>query len=172
MQKEIRFHSTSDLIVIHHRDDIERAAQLMSTIKTRHLPVVDDFGAIVGLLSDRDLPQSVKKNQARYFSSSNVSGGAIADSFVQNYMSWPVESIDENASIADAARMMVDKKISSLIVSHDSMAVGIVTTQDILKALIMSESESPAEAVKDRIMSAIYNSPIGSIVESLSNTGL
>jgi CBS-domain-containing membrane protein len=46
---------SADVVSCHFEDSIERAEQLMASHKVRRLPVVDDFGAPVGILSMNDI---------------------------------------------------------------------------------------------------------------------
>jgi CBS domain-containing membrane protein len=171
MRKSIEFHTTHKLTVIHWQDNLELAQRTMKSIPSRHLPVIDDAGAIVGMLSDRDLKRASKPYQdlleSEYIFESQFEAGAR----VKDYMSWPVETVDEKQSIADAARIMIDKKISSLIVTRESMAVGVVTTEDLLSTLV-EESEKLSTVLVDGLTSVFYRSPIGTIAQSLSNAGL
>ena len=46
---------TTHPITIHPLTTVARAVQLLQTLDFRHLPVVDEHGALVGMVSDRDL---------------------------------------------------------------------------------------------------------------------
>ena len=46
---------TTHPITIHPLTTVARAVQLLQTLDFRHLPVVDERGALVGMVSDRDL---------------------------------------------------------------------------------------------------------------------
>jgi CBS domain-containing protein len=49
-------------------------------------------------------------------------------------MSTPVVSINEDASIEEAARLMSRKKIKKLVVISDEKLVGIITSMDLVRA--------------------------------------
>jgi signal-transduction protein with cAMP-binding, CBS, and nucleotidyltransferase domain len=66
---------------------------------------------------------------------------------------------------------MLDRKISALVVTRDHQAIGIVTTEDLLEAFI-NDHKSTLSEVKDKIVGAIYRSPVGSIIQSLANAGI
>lgn len=46
---------TRDLLTIEQTDTVDRALEILSLHELRHVPVVDDEGRLVGMLSDRDL---------------------------------------------------------------------------------------------------------------------
>lgn len=52
-------------------------------------------------------------------------------------MSWPIKIIDENTPIADIAKLMIDEKISALVVNSSTKNLkGIITTEDMLEYLV------------------------------------
>ena len=155
MQKEIRFHSTYNAIVIHFMESMSQAAEVMKSISSRHLPVVDDQGSIVGILSDRDMSRAA----------------GLEHAVVRDSMSWPVAVIEEEQSVALAAQLMIDQKISSLILTRDGLAVGIVTTEDLLRILLVDE-KSLMQIFKEKVISTVYNFPLGGIAQNLSDSGL
>ncbi|MCE4602540.1 MAG: CBS domain-containing protein [Desulfurococcales archaeon] len=50
---------TRSLIVINEKETLSEALRLMSKFKIRHLPVVDDKGSLVGIISIRDIEAAV-----------------------------------------------------------------------------------------------------------------
>ncbi len=171
MKKSIKFHSAHNFAVIHWMEDMEKAFRKMSAISARHLPVIDDTGSIIGMLSDRDVQHARQADPSDFSFGKTTQPKFDPDATVRDYMSWPVETIDEAQSIADAARSMIEKNISSLIVTRGSLAVAVVTTEDLLKTLL-EENQGVLRNLKEIVTSAFYRSPIGSIAQSLSNSGL
>lgn len=54
-------------------------------------------------------------------------------SIVADIMSSPVVTIDGEASIRDAALLMTDRRIGSIIVEKQGKPIGIVTERDMLE---------------------------------------
>ncbi len=157
--------ASHDLVVIAWMESLARASELMAEKQVRHLPVVDDQDVIVGILSDRDL------NRALHAGSDTT----LAEARVRDFMSWPVEAIREDQSIQEAARVMISRKISSLVVTDDQKVVGIITTEDILKAFlgdVTPEQVEEKHGLRDEIEAALYNSPIGPIAHQLAVYGV
>lgn len=132
---------------------MEDAFDVMKQHNIRHLPVVDQTGKLVGILSDRDIQRAVKvrmKNaieQEILFSSTDK---------VESFMSWPVETFDENTSIEEITRKMLELKVSSFVVSSPSQYIkGIVTTDDLLKYLLELLSTTD-EVVRSTPISRLY----------------
>jgi CBS domain-containing protein len=60
----------------------------------------------------------------------------MAESFVKDIMKKPVLSIDSSMTIKDAAKMMEDAKIGSIIVTEKNTVVGILTERDFVRRIV------------------------------------
>jgi len=101
----------------------------------RHLIVVKE-GVILGIVTDRDL----RRPKVSDIFKSWHDLYRISDEFqVEDIMTSPVKSIDAQADIQEAARIMVAHRIGALPVTdaHHGLA-GIITETDLLKALILT----------------------------------
>lgn len=163
--------SSHNVVYVNRLDHLNHAYNLMKKIKTRHLPVVDSHNQIIGMLSDRDLLRAMNKPLDTEWVAVPANPEFNPEDIVQQYMNWPIGTIDESAPLTQAAQMMIDSKISALVVTKDHAAVGIITTEDLLKAFI-NDHTSSLKDVKNQIYGAIYRSPVGSIIQSLSNAGI
>jgi signal-transduction protein with cAMP-binding, CBS, and nucleotidyltransferase domain len=72
-------------------------------------------------------------------------------------------SIDSKAKVKDAARLMVEKGIGSLIANRDGLPFGIVTEHDLMEK-IAAEGVDPTKASVSEVMTA----PLTSIDASAS----
>lgn len=183
MKKTIKELSSHDLICIHWAEALDVAYRLMANNDIRHLPVVDGAGSIVGLISERDFQRAMYIDQPDFVSGKAPQAEFDPNAKVRDFMSWPVESISENDSIDAAARIMIEKKISSLLVTRGNSISGIVTSNDMLRALLGNQNDNHDKdrtglvkqlvvELKSKAKSALYNSPIGSIAQALSNAGI
>lgn len=103
------------------------AHNLMNEKKIRHLPVVDKSGSIIGILSDRDISRAMNPRKP----------GFKKECLVDEYMSWPVATVDQEESLCEVAKKMIEDKISAYVVTNKKNdVVGIVTTEDILKYFV------------------------------------
>jgi acetoin utilization protein AcuB len=159
MVHSVEGYTSKDLIVVSWLSPVSEAQGLMAQSRVRHLPVVDDRGVIVGIVSERDLKTPMQ--------------GVEVDPTLRvvDRMSWPVEAIDEESSLTDAARAMIDGKISALIVTRGTNAVGIVTSEDLLKALL-DASVGPFEKIKAELQTPWLDSRIGAIAQAFANIGV
>jgi acetoin utilization protein AcuB len=102
---------------------LQEAVQLMKQHGIRHLPVIDDDGDLVGLVTESDLRQ--------------FSFPAMVEEIpVHEVMETNPQTINANASIEEAARLIHDNKISGLPVMDDGHLVAMITASDLLSAFI------------------------------------
>jgi len=135
---------TSKLMTVHFEAPVSEAYELMKKCKIRHLPIVDDDGAVVGLMSDRDVQRAMKpkKNAA---SIEDLSFEFDPSHEAKDFMSWPVRAVEQHESVIEVAQRMLDEKVSAFLVFTANRApVGIVTTDDLLKLLISLLQKEPS----------------------------
>lgn len=113
----------SEPVTIDRQALLPDAAALMKEHGFRHLPVVDEEEALVGFITESDLRQ--------YSFPSMVEDIPVHQVMVIN----PI-TINPNASIETAARLIHDYKIGGLPVLDKKKLVGIITLSDILDAFI------------------------------------
>lgn len=108
----------------------------------RHLPVIEE-GKVVGIVTDRDL--------RLVFPSALTAGRKEQDAHdalervrVSEIMTSRVLTVSPETSIADAARLLLERRIGGLPVVQENRLVGIITKTDILAAfveLVQGESQ-------------------------------
>lgn len=163
---------SKDLITILSTDSLELAYAKMVKNEIRHLPVLDQTGAIVGIISDRDLQRSLKSTisgagEFRFESCEFNSSHRVSD-----YMSWPVKFVDQNESVKIACERMIAEKISAFLVTDKNLVKGIVTTEDMLKLLARLLNGPSKAGIRNSIDELITNPSIGYFAQSLANMGI
>lgn len=128
---------------------------LMNGHKVSGVPVVDVVGKLVGVLSQRDVTRALKDAGGtpevagpfdRLLLGLSDQGEADArrlrqilkDTHVSDAMSTPPISIPPNASLELAAEMMRENEINRLPVLRGDRLVGIITRNDLVRALVHS----------------------------------
>jgi acetoin utilization protein AcuB len=132
---------TKDPITIDPEAALGTAVDVMRTKHVRHLPVVDDDGQIVGILTDRDLRHAVLEPAAETYLSTEGRRQArglserLADLRVRNVMTWGVVTVRPETSLAHAALIMSEQRVGSLPVVELGRVVGLLTEADVLRAV-------------------------------------
>ena len=116
------------------------AHALMSEHGVRHLPVVED-GRLVGLISDRDLQRLAPLRDMRKQSSLDV----IFETPVSRIMTRPpLLTVGPAAPLAEAARLLIEGNVHALPVVEGERLVGIITSHDLVRALVRAPAAAPA----------------------------
>ena len=118
------------------------AEALMRTEGVRHLPVVDDSGRLLGMLTDRDLEHAA-------FVPMLVSALLLEPRWlvaprVRDVMTWSVVTTQPEVPLVRAALTMFQHRLGSLPVLESGRLVGILTASDALAAF--GEKHSDGEA--------------------------
>lgn len=111
----------TDVIVVSPKDTVESAIQIMQQHSIRHLPVVED-NRLVGLVTESSLRPYLSPEKLKL---------PLREVMIIN----PI-TIDPEASIDEAARLIYKYKIGGLPVISQGKLVGIITITDILEAFI------------------------------------
>jgi CBS domain-containing protein len=114
-------------------ETLDLAEAIMNLGRIRHMPVVDD-GRVVGILSQRDLFRSALITALGF--GRKVTSSLIKTIKIKEVMTEKVFTISPDASIKDAARQMMDKKIGCLPVVEGDRLVGLVTETDMLRYVL------------------------------------
>jgi CBS domain-containing protein len=130
MKKTVRDIMTPEVTTLGRNDSLQLAKDIITLGRVRHFPVLDD-GRVVGVVSQRDLYRASLGSVMKY---GEKAQRAFLDGIaVKEVMSDPPTTIAPHASVQEAARLMMEKKIGCLPVLEGSKLVGIVTESDMLK---------------------------------------
>lgn len=111
-----------DLFTVRPEDIIDFAASLMNWKHIRHVPVEDDKGNLIGLISSRELLEILANDNLK-------NKDAIA---VRDIMKTDVATISPETSSLEALKIMREKNIGCLPVVKDNKLIGIITAHDFL----------------------------------------
>jgi len=122
------------VITIHPDMSMEGAFCLMRMEHIRRLPVVDEQGKLVGIVSERDLLHASPSNATSL--SVWELNYLISKIPIDGIMTREVITVTEDTLIEEATRIMADNKIGGLPVVRDGEVIGIITETDIFKAVL------------------------------------
>ncbi len=122
---------------------------LIAQHRVHAVPVMDEAYELVGIIAEGDFfyGQIAATSVANYLSVKEKSGfkrlfgggneKRREDMTAQDIMTTPCLTISQEADMLEAAKMMVEKNISTLpVLNEHGTLVGVVTMYDVLKAMI------------------------------------
>ncbi|HKL53785.1 MAG TPA: CBS domain-containing protein, partial [Wenzhouxiangellaceae bacterium] len=112
----------TDLFTVRPDDIVDFAASLMEWRYVRHVPVEDDSGRLLGLISHRQLLRLIARGLDR-------ETGPV---MVRDIMRPDPKSIGPETTTVEAIRLMRENKLSCLPVTENGKLVGLVTEYDLI----------------------------------------
>ena len=134
---------TREVVVVAPETTLPEAHRLMNDNQIRRLPVVKD-GQLVGIVTHGDV-RGAAASDATSLSIWELQY-LIAKIEVKEIMTPDPIIISHDATIGEAAQVMLDYKISGLpVVDSDGKLVGIITESDIFRIVVQDWSELQSE---------------------------
>ena len=127
----VREAMTTDVVTVRRNDKLQIADDVMQVGRIRHLPVVDDDGALAGIVTQRDLFHSGLLRALGY--GSHARSQALDAMVVKEAMKTQVITTTPDTPLVDAARLMLERKIGCLVVLNQGKIAGILTESDFVK---------------------------------------
>ncbi|WP_089107807.1 CBS domain-containing protein [Streptomyces hyaluromycini] len=132
---------------------------LMEEWKVSALPVLEGEGRVIGVVSEADLlPKEEFRDSDpdRFVQRQRLDDLAKAGAVTaEEVMSTPAVTVHPNATLAQAARIMAQRKVKRLpVVNDEGMLEGVVSRSDLLKIFLRGDEELAAEVrheVVDRL---------------------
>jgi CBS domain-containing protein len=119
---------TGEVATLQRNDKLSIADQVMQLGRIRHMPVLDEDGQLCGVVSQRDL---FRGSLAKAFGYGSVAQKRVLDTIaVKEVMATEPATVTPDQPLADAAALMLERKIGCLPVVQDGKLVGILTESD------------------------------------------
>lgn len=112
---------STDPQTVHEHDLVELVEKIMRWRGFHHVPVENEAGECIGIITSTNLRLAAEKH------------GSFGNMFASEVMERNVITIDPNAPILEAKRIMLEKKIGSLPVIYQEKLVGVITKFDLLE---------------------------------------
>jgi CBS domain-containing protein len=126
-----------DPVVIRADASLEEAEELLRSYHIHGLPVVDENGALVGVISQTDL---LWRAAPRLSSLLRANAEHLR---VAEIMSSPSITVPWTATLTEAARVMADQRIHRLVVIDDhDRPTGVLSAMDFVH--LVAEASAPA----------------------------
>ena len=128
---QVRDVMSHDVHTVKRNDELAIADALMKQERVRHLPVLDEDGTVCAVVSQRDLFRGALLRALGY--GSRAEELVLRQVAVKEAMSAEIQTTAPDTPVADAARLMIERKIGCLPVIENGRLVGIVTETDFVR---------------------------------------
>jgi CBS-domain-containing membrane protein len=169
---------THPVISVTPQTTIAEAAGLMMEHRISGLPVVDEAGAVVGVVTEGDLLRRIETGTERRHNrwlEFLIAPGRLAEDYsranarnVGEVMSAEVVAVAPRDSLAEVVRLMERHHIKRLPVIESGRLAGIVSRANLVRALLHNLAEPPVgkapgsdAEIRERIMAEIGKQPWG-----------
>jgi CBS domain-containing protein len=152
---------------------LREAATVLVEHRVSGLPVIDDVGEVVGVLSETDIVMKASGGTERsgylvWFFDSDLTGEKVAAETVGQAMSSPAVTITPDRTVHEAVRIMIEERVNRLPVVRDGKLVGILTRSDIVRAFTRTDAELASEIDEDILRRTFWAEP-GSVAVAVSD---
>ena len=128
---QVRDVMSREVHTVKRNDELAIADELMKQKRVRHLPVLDEDGEVCAVVSQRDLFRGALLRALGY--GSRAEELMLKQVAVKEAMSAEIQTTAPDTPVADAARVMIERKIGCLPVIENGRLVGIVTETDFVR---------------------------------------
>jgi len=156
---------TKDVVTVSTRTPLKDVARLLIARGISGLPVVDEDGSVLGVVSEADI---LAKERSRANERSLLDHLLEADGIDNKHdardaadaMTSPAVLIRPDRPVAEAAALMLDRSVNRLpVVDKHARLVGIVTRADLVRAFVRDDEAIEREIRGDVILRTLWNSP-------------
>lgn len=133
---------TEKVVTVRGDTEIKEAARLLSENRISGMPVIDDSGKVIGIVTEADILASAGiKREHRFMDTLKHLFGEPVPSgrkgeYVKEIMTSPAITTYSDADIRDIAKILDEKRIKRLpVVDKEGRLIGIISRADIIKAI-------------------------------------
>ena len=160
---------TSTVISVPSSTPLKEVAQLLIARRISGVPVVDDKGRLLGVVSEGDFlvkEQGARaihhRRLARFLGESRTSRSSLAKFqalTAGEAMTAPAVTIASGRHISDAAALMTSRGVNRLPVVDHGQLVGIVTRADLVRAYVRTDEELARTIREDVLLRILWLDP-------------
>ena len=137
---------TKNVLVLTPEDNVKSALSLMRENNIRHLPLVNNDGEVVGLVTERDIKSTLP---------SFLKGEALKEHLAASLSTIMTENVITGHPldfVEEVAVLFYDYKIGCLPIIHDRKLVGIITSTDLLHTMVeLTGANKPGSQLEIRV---------------------
>jgi CBS domain-containing protein len=158
---------TQEVVCVRPETTLKEVARLLVDNRISGMPVLDERGRVVGVVSEADIlhresePLGRDGLLARLFDDSiRIEAEKAAARTAGEAMTAPAITIEGYRVASAAARTMIDAAVNRLpVVDVHGKLLGIVTRADLVRAFVRSDAEIASEIRKDVLERTLWSGP-------------
>ena len=158
---------TTDVRTVGVDTPLKEVAEVLAGEGISGLPVVDEAGRVVGVVSEADILYKERPRPRRrsgplaWFLDVEAYDAAVkgAARTAGEAMTEPPVTVGPDRAVAEAARLMIERGVNRLPVVRDGELLGIVTRADLVRAFTRSDEQVAAEIRDDVLRRALWLEP-------------
>lgn len=140
---------TREVLIAHPDDSVDKVTHLMIDNKISGIPVVNVDDQVVGIITEKDLMVRAKELKVPFYVTLfdsiiflenpirfNNEVKKYTATKVKEAMTTKVVAVEEDTPVAEIVELMQHKRINRVPVTRHGKLVGIITRNDLLKALV------------------------------------
>jgi CBS domain-containing protein len=132
---------TSPPITVRPDCRIKVAASMLLEHAISAMPVVNEDGELLGIVSEGDLvPLETRSDPRRHLLPTPQDRVRVPVS-IDEVMTRHVVAVPEDADVAEVARLMLDRHVKRIPVVRGNRVIGIVSRRDLLKVLARDDDD-------------------------------
>jgi CBS domain-containing protein len=155
---------TTNVLTVRSSTQLKDAAALLAEHRISGLPVVDEDGHVLGVLSEGDIlyKETGTKDKPGFFDRllSVPPTGLdlkLAARTVGEAMSVPAVTIRPRRPVTQAATTMIEKGVNRLpVIDDEDRLIGIITRADLVRAFVRSDAEIEQEIREDVLSRTLW----------------
>lgn len=163
MTRTVRSAMSTEVVTAHPDTPFKAIVLTLAERGFDALPVVDERGALLGVVSGADLTCHEEEPPGL---TSLLVGGKVARQHVRKargrtaaeLMTSPARTIGPDADVCDALRQMTRAHVGRLVVVHGARVVGMLARSDLLRVFLRSDDELKRE-VEAAVRKAVGATP-------------
>ena len=149
---------TKAVVTVKPETPVGRIAALLLEKRISGMPVVDETGSVIGIVTEGDLLKSNapdREGRRDWWLSLLAEGEALSKEFLstirnnhrtaREIMSAPVVTVSEDTNIAEIGKLFTTLRIKRVPVTREGRITGIVSRADLVRVVASLEAEAPQE---------------------------
>jgi CBS domain-containing protein len=156
---------TTEVLTVRPETTLKEVAELLSSRGISGMPVVDEAGNVLGVVSEADV-LAKERRPRRATGIDRLLGREPLDPKMLartagEAMTSPAVTIDASRRVDAAAALMLDHGVNRLpVVDSGGLLVGIVTRADLVRAFVHTDEEIAREIREDVLLHDLWLDPV------------